>query len=206
MDSSALIIFIPTFFAVSATPGLCMTLAMSLGMSIGVRRCLWMIAGELVGVALVSLSALIGVATILLAHPTLFLTLKYLGGAYLLYLGIQMWLSRGKMAISEDLGKQVDVMPLSLATQGFVTAIANPKAWAFMISLLPPFINADLPLGPQATILIAIILCFELICLLLYAFGGRTLRNLLQQSSNVVIMNRIAGSLMMGVAVWLVVS
>lgn len=206
MDSSALLIFIPTFFAVSATPGLCMTLAMSLGMSIGVRRCLWMIAGELVGVALVSLSALIGVATILLAHPNLFLALKYLGGAYLLYLGIQLWLSRGKMAISEELGKQVNVRPLSLATQGFVTAIANPKAWAFMISLLPPFINADLPLAPQATILISIILCFELICLLLYAFGGRTLRNLLQQSSNVVIMNRVAGSLMMGVAVWLVVS
>ena len=204
MDPSVLILFIPTFFAVSATPGLCMTLAMSLGMTIGVRRSLWMIAGELVGVALVSLSALIGVATVLLAHPNLFLALKYLGGAYLLYLGVQMRFSRGKMAIPENFQQQAEVAPLSLASQGFVTAIANPKAWAFMISLLPPFIDASLPLHPQATILIAIILFFELICLLLYATGGRTLRNLLQQRDNVIVMNRVAGSLMMGVAVWLV--
>ena len=205
MDTSVLILFIPTFFFVSATPGLCMTLAMSLGMTIGVRRSLWMIVGELVGVALVSLSALIGVATILLAHPNWFLLLKYLGGAYLLYLGIQMWFLRGKMVISSDFTAPVAISPWSLISQGFVTAIANPKGWAFMISLLPPFINPDLPLHPQATVLISIILCFELICLLLYATGGRTLRNLLQKNGNVIIMNRVAGSLMMGVAVWLVV-
>ncbi|MFT5880776.1 MAG: homoserine/homoserine lactone efflux protein [Moritella sp.] len=204
MDHSVLLLFIPTFFAVSATPGLCMTLAMTLGMTIGVRKSLWMMVGELVGVALVSLSALVGVAAILLARPNMFLAIKYLGGAYLFYLGIQMWLSRGKMAIPENFERQVNVKPTALIMQGFVTAIANPKAWAFMISLLPPFIDASKPLHPQATILIGIILCFELICMLLYATGGRTLRSLLQQRSNVMLMNRIAGSLMMGVSVWLI--
>jgi len=205
MDTSALILFIPTFFAVSATPGLCMTLAMTLGMSIGVRRCLWMIMGELVGVALVSLSALIGVATILLARPNLFLALKYLGGAYLFYLGVQMWRSRGKMALSINIETQANVAPLTLVMQGFVTAIANPKGWAFMISLLPPFIDASQPLLPQATILIAVILCFEFLCLLLYATGGRSLRNLLQKRGSVIIMNRVAGSMMLAVALWLVI-
>ncbi|MCG6201122.1 LysE family translocator [Psychromonas antarctica] len=204
MDHSVLILFIPTFFAVSATPGLCMTLAMTLGMTIGVRRSLWMIAGELVGVALVSLFALIGVATILLARPNLFLLLKYLGGAYLFYLGVQLWRCRGKMAVSIDADTQINIAPLALVMQGFVTAIANPKGWAFMISLLPPFINANQPLYPQATILIALILCLELLCLLLYATGGRTLRKLLQQGGNVVIMNRVAGSMMIAVAGWLV--
>lgn len=205
MELSVLLIFAPTFFAVSATPGLCMTLAMTLGMTIGIRRSLWMIAGELVGVALVCISALIGVATILLANPNLFLILKYFGGLYLFYLGVQMWLSRGKMAIQNDFSMPKDISPSALAMQGFVTAIANPKGWAFIISLLPPFINTELPLHPQATILIAIILFFELVCLLLYATGGRTLRSLLQQRGNVVIMNRIAGSLMIGIAIWLVV-
>ncbi|MFT6984455.1 MAG: homoserine/homoserine lactone efflux protein [Psychromonas sp.] len=206
MDTSVLILFIPTFFAVSATPGLCMTLAMTLGMTIGVRRSLWMMAGELVGVALVSLSALIGVATILLAHPNLFLALKYLGGAYLFYLGLQMWRSRGKMAISPNIETQENVAPLTLAMQGFVTAIANPKGWAFMISLLPPFIDASRPLLPQATILIAVILCFELLCMLLYATGGRSLRNLLQQRGSLMILNRVAGSMMLAVALWLVIA
>lgn len=203
MESSALLLFIPTFFAVSATPGLCMTLAMTLGMTIGIKKSLWMMLGELAGVALVSLSALIGVATLLLTHPVLFLALKYLGGAYLFYLGVQMWRSKGKMAISADLTSNINIKPTALITQGFVTAIANPKAWAFMVSLLPPFINAQLPLLPQASILIAIILCFELICMLMYATGGKTLRHLLQKSSNVMWMNRIAGSLMIGVSFWL---
>ncbi|WP_372880700.1 LysE family translocator [Psychromonas sp.] len=203
MEYSALILFIPTFFAVSATPGLCMTLAMTLGMTIGVRRSLWMMSGELVGVALVTVSSLIGVATLLLARPNMFLVLKYLGGAYLFYLGIQMWRSRGKMAIPENFSLQNNVTRKSLITQGFVTAIANPKGWAFMISLLPPFINPELPLHPQATILVAIILLFEFVCLLLYAAGGRTLRHLLQQQGNVILLNRIAGSLMICVGAWL---
>ncbi len=49
---SLLSVFIPTFLFVSITPGLCMTLAMVLGMTQGVRRTLWMMAGELVGVGL----------------------------------------------------------------------------------------------------------------------------------------------------------
>lgn len=47
-DFALLAVFIPTFFFVSITPGMCMTLAMTLGMSIGVRRTLWMMLGELV--------------------------------------------------------------------------------------------------------------------------------------------------------------
>jgi homoserine/homoserine lactone efflux protein len=206
MEYSALLLFMPTFFAVSATPGLCMTLAMTLGMTIGIRKSLWMMLGELAGVALVSISSLIGVATILLARPNMFLVLKYLGGSYLLYLGIQMCRSRGKMAIPENFVQQGDISRKSLISQGFVTAIANPKGWAFMVSLLPPFINSELPLYPQATVLVAIILFFELVCLLLYATGGHTLRHLLEQRGNVILMNRIAGSLMICVAIWLVLT
>jgi len=206
MDHSLLLLFITTFFAVSITPGMCMTLAMTLGMTIGIKRSLWMMIGELVGVGLVVLSALIGVATLLLSRPNLFLVLKYAGGAYLLYLGIQMWRSKGKMAIPDTpMSKQQEISPKALISQGFFTAIANPKAWAFMISLLPPFINPEIALLPQAVMLIAIILLFELICMLLYATGGKALRHLLQQQSSVKLLNRIAGSLMMLVAIWLVV-
>lgn len=206
MDQNLLLLFIPTFFAVSITPGMCMTLAMTLGMTIGIKRSLWMMLGELVGVGLVALAALIGVAALMLANPQLFLLLKYAGGAYLLYLGIQMWQSRGKMAISETPINQGNIQPFALISQGFVTAIANPKGWAFMISLLPPFINPQLDFTAQAAQLIAIILCFEFLCMLIYATGGKTLRHLLQQQSSVKLLNRIAGSMMMLVALWLVMS
>ncbi|CAH1539884.1 LysE family translocator [Vibrio harveyi] len=183
-----------------------MTLALTLGMSIGYRRTLWMMIGELFGVALVSISAVLGIAAIMLTYPWLFTVLKLIGGGYLLYLGVEMWRSRGKLAINVD---SIDV-PTSgnwdLVLQGFVTAIANPKGWAFMISLLPPFIDQTAALAPQLIVLVSIILMFEFICMSLYATGGKGLKRLLGQSKNVRLMNRIAGTLMMGVGIWLLMS
>jgi homoserine/homoserine lactone efflux protein len=203
MDTSVLLVFIPTFFFVSATPGMCMTLALTLGMTVGVRKSMCMMVGELVGVGLVASAAIIGVAAILLSHPQLFLVLKTGGAIYLFYLGVQMWRSRGKLAIPDDISEERPVSFYMLANQGFLTAIANPKGWAFFIALLPPFINAENALFPQASLLISIILIFEFICLMLYATGGQTLRKALLNKGNVVLMNRISGSLMMGVGVWL---
>ncbi len=202
INLSLLAVFIPTFFVVSITPGMCMTLALSMGMSIGLKRTLYMMYGELVGVSLVATSSVIGVATIMLKYPTIFLVLKYGGGAYLFYLGIQMWLSRGKMAINLDECKY-SISKKNLMMQGFITAIANPKGWAFFIALLPPFIDQSLPMFSQLTILIFMILLLEFSCLIIYATGGKTLRKLLQNSSNVRLINKVAGSMMMGIGVWL---
>ncbi|MEH8186729.1 LysE family translocator [Aeromonas allosaccharophila] len=203
IDPAILALFIPTFFFVSVTPGMCMTLSMTLGMSLGVRRTLHMMWGELIGVGLVSVLSVIGVAAIMLNYPGIFAAFKYVGGAYLVWLGIQMWQAKGKMAISADLSAGQQTSAMGLAVQGFVTAIANPKGWAFMISLLPPFISADKPMAPQISALVALILVIEFSCLLLYASGGRTLRHFLARSGNVTLMNRIAGTLMLGVGVWL---
>lgn len=206
INISLLSLFIPTFFVVSATPGMCMTLSLTLGMTIGVRKTLWMMLGELFGVALVSIAAVIGVASIMLNHPVIYLALKYIGGGFLLYLGAQLWRSRGKMAIHDNnVSNIVDVKRSVLVVQGFVTAVANPKGWAFMVSLLPPFIDATLPLKPQLTILILLILILEFCCLLIYANGGKTLGRFLQQRGNVKRMNRFAGLLMMGVGIWLAI-
>lgn len=202
LDISILLVFVPTFFFVSVTPGMCMTLAMSLGMSIGLRRTFYMMIGELLGVAIVAFSSVIGVAAIMINHPDVFTIFKYVGGAYLGYLGVQMWLSRGKMALSKT-ECSVNISNTALALQGFITAIANPKGWAFFIALLPPFINQTRPLIPQISVLLLIILSLEFICLVVYASGGSTLRKFLQKSDNVKLMNRIAGSLMLGVGIWL---
>lgn len=196
--------FIPTFFFVSITPGMCMTLAMTMGMTIGFRRSLWMMLGELVGVGLVAVSAVIGVAAIMLNYPALFMLLKYGGGLYLAYIGINLWLSKGKMAMSIDNATTPYPRRSALISQGFITAIANPKGWAFFIALLPPFIDAQRPMVAQLSVLVMMILSIEFLCLCLYCLGGGTMRHFLQQSANVRLLNRIAGTLMIGVALWLV--
>ena len=203
MTPSLLTVFVPTFFVVSLTPGMCMTLSMTLGMTIGVRRTFWMMYGELLGVGLVAASSVIGAAAVMLRYPALFALLKSLGGLYLGYLGVQMWLSKGKLAVELQAGPGAGTPGRSLALQGFVTAVANPKGWAFFIALLPPFIAESRPLLPQLAMLLSIILAIEFFCLTLYAGGGRSLSRLLQQKGNVRLVNRIAGSLMIGVGVWL---
>ncbi|MEW5249706.1 LysE family translocator [Microbulbifer sp. 2201CG32-9] len=205
IDLSVLALFVPTFFFVSATPGLCMTLALTMGMTLGIRRTLWMMLGELAGVALVAVAAVLGIAALMLKYPQGFQLFKYAGGAYLAWLGIQMWRARGRMVmVAPEQGGDREAPPrAALALQGFVTAVANPKGWAFFVALLPPFINDRLPLLPQLTILVAIILLLETVCMMIYACGGKTLGRLLQSSANVRLINRVAGSLMLTVGAWL---
>jgi threonine/homoserine/homoserine lactone efflux protein len=56
---------------------------------------------------------------------------------------------------------------------------------------------------PQLSVLLGLILLIEFGCLVLYASGGRTLSLLLRQRGNVRLLNRLAGSLMIAVGIWL---
>lgn len=206
VDLTLISLFIPTFFLVSLTPGMCMTLAMTLGMSIGVRKTLPMMWGELIGVAVVAVSSVIGVSALMFQMPILFEILKYGGALYLSYIGLNMFRSRGKLAISEQPSAAQSTSFHALFHQGLITAIANPKGWAFMISLLPPFINKSYALPPQLFVLLLIILMSELICMLMYAAGGKTIGRVLTQKNNVKLLNKVSGTLMILVALWLATS
>lgn len=201
MDPTLLIAFCASFFLVAMSPGLCMTLAMSLGISIGVRRTLWMMAGELAGIALVGVCAVIGVAALLLKAPTFFTIFKWIGGAYLLYMGWQTW--HAEPLRPEQLAGGAGRTRASLALQGFITAVANPKAWAFLVALLPPFVNQSRPLMPQLLTLLALMIIIEFTSLMIYAAGGRALSEQLHRRGKARWLNHVAGSLMAGVGIWL---
>ncbi|MEE3215406.1 MAG: LysE family translocator, partial [Pseudomonadota bacterium] len=148
-------------------------------------------------------SAGAGVAALMLKLPALFALFKWLGGAYLVYLGVRMWRSRGRMAIPDEIDAAAPPARRELAMQGFVTAVANPKGWAFFVALLPPFLEPSRPLMGQLAGLVVIILSLEFSCLLLYASGGKSHRHLLARGGSVRLLNRIAGTLMIGVGFWL---
>lgn len=201
IDLTRLIAFSASFFLVSLSPGLCMTLAMSLGISIGVRRTMWMMAGELAGITLVGASAVLGVAVLLLQAPSVFTVFKWIGAAYLFYLGWQTW--RAEPLRPEQVAGDSRRTRSSLVAQGFVTAVANPKAWAFLVALLPPFVDQSRPLAPQLMTLLGLMLVIEFTCLQIYAHGGRALGEQLHRRGKARWLNRIAGSLMIAVGIWL---
>jgi len=208
IDLTRLLLFIPTMLLISATPGMCMTLAMSLGMTVGLRRTAWMMAGEVAGVAIVSTLCGIGVANLMLRYPTGFTLFKLAGGAYMGWLGLQLWRSRGALAVRlDELTRPAALGRRTLALQGFVTAIANPKGWAFFLVLLPPFLfSTDTPLNLHFAMILLIIVLSELLCMTLYALGGKALGRLLASRGNVAIINRLAGTLMIAVGIWLALS
>jgi threonine/homoserine/homoserine lactone efflux protein len=195
-------------FAISATPGMCMTLAMTLAMTVGIRRTTWMMLGEVAGISLVVVLCGAGISQLVLRFPTAFQIFKLLGGAYIAWLGLQLWRSRGALSLSlEKLAPRKPPARRSLVIQGFVTAIANPKGWAFFLTLLPPFlVPSGNPVNAQLLAIVAIVAVSELLCMTLYATGGRTLARTLGRRGNVALINRFAGTLMIGVGCWLIAS
>ncbi len=201
MTLAKLLTFAPAFFVISLSPGLCMTLSMSLGISIGARRTQWMMLGELAGLALVSTAAVLGAASILLQSPLIFQVFRWLGAAYLFYTAWQTWrappLNAAAGAGLRERGTG------ALVLQGFVTATANPKAWIFMVALLPPFIDGAQPLAPQFLALLAVVLAIEFTCLQIYAHGGRRLSDLLFRRGRARLLNHLSAAMMFGVGLWL---
>jgi homoserine/homoserine lactone efflux protein len=199
MSEELLLLLIPTIAAVSLTPGMCMTLAFSLGLSIGYRGTLFMMLGELLGVTLVVSATTLLLTWLLALDAVYFQVLAIVGAAYLLWIAWQLWNTKEHFASGT---KGVTLGPLALLALGFSTAVMNPKGWAFMIALLPGFISAERDLAPQLVVLLSVVVVSEFLSMSLYASGGRWLGRLLKDDHNLVIVNRLAAIMMLLVAGW----
>lgn len=191
-------LFVVTIAAVSLTPGMCMTLAFSLGLSQGYRKTLWMMAGEMTGVIVVVSSTVYLLGWLLRLDPMWFNALALAGAVYLLWIARQLWLADPALAEQRTANT---LTPLSLAVLGFTTAIMNPKGWAFMVALLPGFMDGEKALFPQLALFLSVMLTTEFISLSLYAGGGRWLRQFLGEGARLGVLNKVAASLMVGVSI-----
>jgi len=194
-----ILLFIPTIASVSFTPGLCMTLAFTLGLSIGYQRTLWMMVGELSGVATVFTATFWSLGWLLSRDPIYFQIVSLLGGAYLLYLAYHLFRQTPEAIKVRNLE---NTNPVSLAILGYITAVSNPKGWAFLMALLPGFVSTDTALIPQFIIMMGIMLTTEFISMTAYATGGQWLANRLGGSKGIVNANRVAASMLTLAALW----
>ena len=199
MSPDLILLFIPTIASVSFTPGLCMTLAFTLGLSIGYKRTLWMMLGELSGVASVFTATFWSLGWLLSRDPIYFQIISFVGGVYLLYLAFQLFRETPETIESRDLKK---THPMALAILGYVTAVSNPKGWAFLMALLPGFVSSDTELTSQFIIMMGIMLTTEFVSLTVYATGGQWLASRLSSSKGIVNANRVAASMLTLAALW----
>ncbi|MDA3048088.1 LysE family translocator [Campylobacter sp. VBCF_05 NA6] len=169
-----MILFFLTMFPISLMPGINMIYALNLGMSHGYARSLPALIAQTIGIALVSLACILGIAGLFITHPSALFVIKVLGGIYILYLGISLFRSNGKFEEKEQ------KIEKNLFAQGFVISTTNPKAWIFFAAIYPKFIDTNQILGYYNFGLIGVMCLSEIIALSVYSLGGTILKNLLK--------------------------
>ena len=203
MNPELLWVFIPTIAAISLTPGMCMTLAFTLGLSQGYRQTLWMMWGELAGVATVVSTCVLLLAWIQSLSDLYFTLLALAGGSYLLWIAYRLWTQPAQFDREEA---QSRLTPWALLALGYVTAVMNPKGWGFMIALLPGFMSVDYSTPQQLAAFLGVMLPSEFLSMTLYATGGSGLRRFLTTDQHLANLNKVAAALMVLVALLMLVN
>lgn len=172
------LLFFITLAPISMMPGINMTYAMSVGMSFGYKHSFFVMAGQLLAIAFVSFSCMLGVGAVLHHFEYAFKVLNIIAGLYMLYLGMMLFFGKGELSITN-----VSNLPSKkqMFINGLIVSVSNPKAWIFFSALLPTFLDKDDPFSLTRMCVITVTLVFiEFLALNIYALGGSMLKKFLQ--------------------------
>ena len=131
-------------------PGPIVTLVIATGASRGIRAAMQTVIGTTLGNALLLGCIALGLNWILRTSAEVFDYMRWIGAAYLVWLGIQAWRHAG--SVSEAAPPRGHVY----AWRGFVVALTNPKTIAFFTAFLPQFIDPALPVARQLIVMCAV--------------------------------------------------
>jgi homoserine/homoserine lactone efflux protein len=138
----------------SLTPGPNSLLVLAHGALHGRRRTLWTITGGALGFALLIGLSMLGIGALLRASADALVLLKWGGGAYLVWLGIQLWRAPPlQLDMPEIDGQHGPVRRSVMFRQGLLAAISNPKALLFYGAFLPQFIEPGRSLWLQYVVM-----------------------------------------------------
>ncbi|NWE48733.1 LysE family translocator [Pseudomonas gingeri] len=194
MTLTTLLLFLISSAAIIAMPGPTVLLALHNGSNHGVRAAAWGMGGAVLADALLVTAVACGLGILLQASETLFQAVKWLGAAYLVWLGWKMLRSTG--SLEELPAAQGSTRSVGLFVRCFVVALTNPKALLFMSAFLPQFIDSSQPQLPQYATLTAVLTLLNVSIMLFYALCGARLLSRLQ-GGHLRVFNRVTGGLLM---------
>lgn len=176
-------------------PGPIVTLTVANALTYGTRHGLRTVIGTSCATALMLLVGGFGMASAFMLLAQWFEWLRWLGAAYLVFLGAQMWRSK-PLSLGDDEARAGPKK--SLFWQGFVVSITNPKTILFYAAFFPQFIDPVQPAGPQLLTLSVTFLVIATFLDCCYALLCGRLRPYLNDARRGRIRNRITGGLMIG--------
>ncbi len=193
--------FVAASTALLLIPGPTILLVLSYALSQGRRVAVATAVGVAVGDLIAMSASLAGLGALVLASATLFTALKWVGAAYLIYLGIKLFrsASNAKIAALSD----VEYLPASkVFTHAAAVTALNPKSIVFFIAFVPQFITTETALLPQFSILIATFVGLAAFNALAYALLADKLREKIAKPAVLAQLTRFGGGALiaMGIA------
>ncbi len=192
--------FVAASTALLLIPGptvlLVLSYALSKGRSVAVASATGVAVGDLIAMT----ASLLGLGALVLASATLFSVLKWVGAAYLIWLGIKLLRSAPSGGLKAvETGR--DVTARSVFGHAAAVTALNPKSIAFFIAFVPQFLRPSDPLGPQFAILIATFVGLAWLNALAYALLADRLRLMIGRAEVISGMTRFGGLTLVGMGV-----
>jgi threonine/homoserine/homoserine lactone efflux protein len=139
IEGGSFLTFVVTIFVLIVIPGPSVLFVVSRGVALGRRAALATVLGNTAGLAVLALVVSLGLGSIVERSMTVFTVIKVAGAAYMVFLGVRMFLDRHALARMLDATVAPKGMQRMLR-EGFVVGITNPKAVILLTAVLPQFV------------------------------------------------------------------
>jgi hypothetical protein len=197
--------FLATVFVLCGTPGPNMLHILGRSVGLGFRASLPAMAGCLLAMLAVLAASAAGLSALLHSSPMLFEVLRYLGVAYLAWLGLKAWRDSSRPAAPVDVEAPATVLSADGAWAvfrgGLLVGLSNPKLLLFATAFLPQFVDPARGQAVQYSVLVATFASCELFWYVMYAAGGHGLRRWLGRPFARRWFERLVGSVFLAFAV-----
>ncbi|MCG9730072.1 LysE family transporter [Shewanella sp. Isolate13] len=155
------LIYLVAIIGLSLAPGPNGLLALTHGVMYGHKKALFTITGGVLGFVVLIALAMFGIGALLLASTDFLLVFKWIGGIYLIWLGVRIW--RSPAMELQPIAKGCAMSRFALFRQGALAAITNPKVLLFFGAFLPQFIDPERPLLAQFVVMAATFAVIEFV-------------------------------------------
>ncbi|BCH66119.1 lysine transporter LysE [Agrobacterium vitis] len=191
--------FVATASVVLAIPGPTIVLVISYALGHGRSVAKATVAGVALGDFTAMTASMLGLGALLATSAMVFTLLKYIGAAYLIYLGIKLWRAPVMTRQEAEDGSQLSAeKPLRIFLHTYAVTALNPKSILFFVAFLPQFLNTAEPLALQMVIFEATFLVLATLNAATYAIMASMARKSIRKPNVQRWVNRTGGSLMIG--------
>jgi len=184
---------ISAIFILAASPGPGVFATISRAIASGFANASLLVVGIIVGDIIFLLLAIYGLNLVAQVLGEFFILVKYIGGAYLIYLGYKIWTSR---VLSHEIVGNNELSWKTNCFSGLLITLANPKVIIFYLGFLPAFMNLEILTTIDIVIAIIIVSITLASVLLSYAYMATRARKLLKSQSVMDKLNKTSGGAM----------